>query len=196
MAVGIALWVMNPITSIMVVIIAVLTIVIIYVYRTDSLEEPRSSIRRTDHTHAYVQEAHIEADEKPSVAQDIPSAVQTLPVSDLPDSTEELQQRIAELEDRVQLLKEELAEDPTPIVESSILAGDEFEENGETNDHEASLEAIQQLLETLEEKLAKGAISERLYMQLRDKYIARRKKTKGKRKASAKRGTKDSSTGD
>ncbi len=95
-----------------------------------------------------------------------------------PPSRETLQERIDKLEDRVRFLRKRLAEEPdidqTPLVhpeEDEVpqdLSVDEEEELSER--------AIQQLLETLEEKLQKGVISRQLYQRLRDKFLTRLKK--------------------
>jgi hypothetical protein len=86
--------------------------------------------------------------------------------------------------------------DSVPSSDSLILYSDDLENGKEATSEELSEKAIQHLLETLDEKFAKRAISKQLYTRLRDKYIARMEKAKRRREASAKRGTKDSNSGD
>jgi len=102
------------------------------------------------------------------------------------DSVENLQARINELEERVRWLRERLEAGPTtdtmapaqpqPEVASPQTVSTEGAE-------ELSERALQQLLEALDEKLAKGTISQQLYQRLRDKYLARLSKARGKREA-------------
>jgi uncharacterized membrane protein len=194
-ALGLALLLLNLIIGAMVVIIAILTIFIIYVYQRD-YEEPDPSIQETNLSKEPSYQSLIEVEEKSPVSEVTPSSFQTFDESEISESTKELQQRIKELEERVQSLKEELARDPASVSRARLESPEMREGEEENEEAELSEKAIQQLLETLDEKFAKGAISEQLYTRLRDKYIARMKKSKGKREASAKRGTKDSSTGD
>ena len=95
----------------------------------------------------------------------------------------------------MQSLNEQLARDLLPSDVTTIAELEEYlaEEEAQENFSE---KAMRHLLETLDEKLAKRAISKQLYTRLRDKYIARREKAKKRREAPAKRGIKDSSTGD
>jgi hypothetical protein len=196
-ALGLAFVFVNPIIGAMVVSIAILTILIIYVYRKDTDEEPSSSIRERSDVQEPVYRGFMEPEEDAPIWELAPSTFQTLEESEVSESTKDLQQRIEELERRVQSLKEELARDPASFAAANLESADISKGDGENEESELSEKAIQQLIEALEEKLAKGAISKQLYTRLRDKYIARRKKAKGKRKASSKkRGTKDSSTGD
>jgi hypothetical protein len=104
------------------------------------------------------------------------------------DSVENLQARINELEERVRWLRERLAAGPTTDTTTAAQA----EPNGRSPQtstaegaEELSERALQQLLEALDEKLAKGTISQQLYQRLRDKYLARLSKARGKREAAA-----------
>jgi hypothetical protein len=204
---GSFVWFVNPIFAILVVIIAILTISIIYVYRSLEYEAPTEPASRepsttgeekalivdTDKSQTSKLEPTSQGEKKPSAPQLIPSKSESLPERD--ESIRELQQRIAELEQRVQSLNRQLASDSIPENDSRIPAAEEIREN-EFTEEELSEKAIQQLLETLDEKLAKRAISKQLYTRLRDKYIVRIEKAKKRRKASLMRGTKDSNTGD
>jgi len=106
------------------------------------------------------------------------------------DSVENLQARIAELEERVRWLKERLA---TGLATDAVAPGQgeldskslQAAPGGETE--ELSERALQQLLEALDEKLAKGTISQQLYQRLRDKYLARLSKARGRREAASER---------
>jgi hypothetical protein len=172
----------SPIISILFFIIGFITIGIIYYLRTPNREvstEPSVS-------------PPIQTNEE----QDLKFSTKTAPELETEDTAEALQQRIAELEKRIQLLNEQLAMDPVSSTDGQMLISDDFENGKEVTSEELSEKAIQHLLETLDEKLAKGAISEQLYTRLRDKYIARMEKTKRRRKAFAKRGTQDSNSGD
>jgi hypothetical protein len=103
-----------------------------------------------------------------------------------PDSIEKLQARINELEERVRLLRERLAGGPTgdTITVAKPVPDTKSLETPPTNDaEELSERALQHLLEALDEKLAKGAITQQLYQRLRDKYLARLSKARGKREA-------------
>ncbi len=197
MAFAIFFVIINPIIAVMVAIIAALTIAIIYIHQSDSHEEPQSTAEEPVLTPDFTNEVLVQADKGHSVSEVTPFPFQTLDDGEKTEATAVLQQRIEELERRVQSLKEELARDPSSVAATRIIPSETFEENGENDEEDLSEKAVQQLLETLEEKLAKGAITEQLYTRLRDKYIERIKKTKRKREASSKkRGKKDSSTGD
>jgi len=102
------------------------------------------------------------------------------------DSVENLQARISELEERVRWLRERLAAGPTTETTTAAHA----EPNGKSprtstaeGAEELSERALQQLLEALDEKLAKGTISQQLYQRLRDKYLARLSRARDKREA-------------
>lgn len=102
------------------------------------------------------------------------------------DSVENLQARISELEERVRWLRERLAAGPTTETTTAAQA----EPNGRSprtstaeGAEELSDRALQQLLEALDEKLAKGTISQQLYQRLRDKYLARLSRARDKREA-------------
>lgn len=100
---------------------------------------------------------------------------------------EKLQEQIAQLEKRIKLLNEQLAKAPfaelsiEPITPDSTVPS-KAELEGE---EELTVVAIQHLLETLNEKFAKRAISEQLYDRLRDKYLARMEKAKRRSKTSS-----------
>lgn len=105
------------------------------------------------------------------------------------DSVESLQARINELEERARWLRERLAAAPT----ADATTGRQTEANGKPSQtsatesaEEVSARALQQLLEALDEKLAKRAISQQLYQRLRDKYLARLSRAQGKREAEPK----------
>ena len=200
-------WIVFSVIAILIVIIGLLSIGIIYAYRTQDYEElPSDSVSPTDeNTHPRIigtseeQQPVLESlpkiDEKSPDSQVPTPTPESLIEEDANASTKELQQRIAELEKRVQSLNEQLARDLLPSDVSTIAELEEYlaEEESQENFSE---KAMRHLLETLDEKLAKRAISKQLYTRLRDKYIARREKAKKRREAPAKRGIKDSSTGD
>ncbi len=110
------------------------------------------------------------------------------------NTTAQLKQQITDLENRVRSLREQLADDPYPELLETTFPDSSFQQSQE--DQELIEKAIEHLLKTLDEKLAKHAISKQLYNRLRDKYIARLEKTKSKREASSKWGTKESGSGD
>lgn len=102
------------------------------------------------------------------------------------DSVENLQARINELEERVRWLRERLATGlpaDTITVAQAESDGKSPQTSGIEGTEELSERALQQLLEALDEKLAKGTISQQLYQRLRDKYLARLSKARGKREA-------------
>ncbi|MHA2406574.1 MAG: hypothetical protein ACXADB_01945 [Candidatus Hermodarchaeia archaeon] len=180
----------NPVIAILFIIIGFLSIGIVYLIRTPnrevSTELSASSLFPTNNEHE--PQTH-----EPKQEQELKFSTKTHSEPETEKKVQELQQRIAELEDRIQILNEQLAKDPVPGV--PIVFSDDFE-NEKTASEELSEKAIQHLLETLDEKLAKRSISEQLYTRLRDKYIARMEKSKKRREASAKRGVKDSNSGD
>ena len=204
-ALGLAFLIISPIFGLLFIIITSLTIAIIYIYRTQDFEiTDERSVRPISST-----EEETEPIEQESVLEQfrkqwsdpiqevrrpngtflfVPSEHKAEPEES--DTVKELQQRIAELEHRVHSLNEQLADDQIMKGNQSIPVSDASEKQNDITDEELSETAIQHLLETLEEKLAKRAISKQLYTRLRDKYIARMEKSKKRRKASAKRGTK------
>ena len=110
-----------------------------------------------------------------------------------------LRQRIDKLEKRVRSLQQQLAEAPLDELKADRTAGEDFEpisSQPPIDELELSELAIERVLEALEEKLAKGAITKSLYDRLRDKYIARMDKAKKRHKASSTRGTKEPLTGE
>ena len=181
-----------PIFGVFFVIIAILGIAIIYVYRTQDFDASNDTPTFTDEEaqesetiQHLVQEALLGP--VPAIEIDNPetqvSASPSEPSHDeSSESTKELQKRIAELEKRVLSLNEQLARDSLIIGNDSKLLR---EDSKEIVDEQLSETAIQHLLEALEEKLAKRAISKQLYTQLRDKYIARMEKAKKRRKTLA-----------
>lgn len=99
-------------------------------------------------------------------------------IKDAPPSKETLQERIDKLEDRVRFLRQRLAEEPALDQAPSVQPEeDEVPQDFSVDDEEELSErAIQQLLETLDEKLEKGTISQQLYQRLRDKFLTRLQK--------------------
>jgi hypothetical protein len=206
---GVIFWYISPIIGILVVIIALLTIGIIYIYRTQdydvSMEPPTSPLISNNEEARFppLEEAR-EQDLAPTSEYNeahpdtqIPSSILELqPTQDAVDRSKELQKRILELEKRVQALNERLARDPFPDFNSATPLIDEKKRMEEGPEQELSEKAIQHLLDTLDDKLAKRAISKQLYKRLRDKYIARIQKTKKGRETPLTRGTKDASKGD
>ena len=97
------------------------------------------------------------------------------------------------------MLKSQLAEEPISDSEITDLTLDSpalgVEEQVDEEEKLSEL-AVRQLLEALEEKLAKRAISKQLYNRLRNKYLARLEKKERGRLISSKRGKKESVTGD
>ncbi|MFX1509042.1 MAG: hypothetical protein ACFFBR_01930 [Promethearchaeota archaeon] len=201
---GVVFWFVNPIIAILAVIIDLLSVAIIYVYRTPENEAaPGPPIQDAISTEeeTQVQAAQI-SEKKESVLEPIlnkeqssseidliPSNLESSILQETDDATSELQLQIAELEQRVKLLNEQLARDPRSSDEDEIAGTKEEKGEMEDSDEELSEKAIQHLLESLDEKLAKRAISKQLHTRLRDKYIARIEKSK-RRHGSAKRGTK------
>jgi len=112
---------------------------------------------------------------------------------------EKLRQRIVKLEKRVQSLQQQLAEEPFSEIGRATPGEKPIEtipSEPPSVDLELSELAIERILEALDEKLAKGAITKPLYDRLRDKYIARREKAKKRHKALSTRGTEESLTGE
>jgi hypothetical protein len=99
-------------------------------------------------------------------------------IKDTLPSHETLQRRIDKLEKRVRFLRQQLEEEPTPDQTiSTEPKEDKVPQDFSLDDEEELSElAIQQLLETIDEKLEKGAISKQLYQRLRDKFLTRLKK--------------------
>lgn len=213
---GIVLFFISPIIGIFALIIMFLGIAIVYVYQTQDSDEtsPPPSLfsplpdtilasaeteepRITDSVQVELRDATIEdlaSEIHPTVTE--PEAIQT-PKKEV--SSEKLQERIDELEKRVQLLKSQLAEGPIFDTDVTDLTSDSLslvEEGQVDEDEDLSELAVRQLLEALDEKLAKRAISKRLYNQLRNKYLARLEKKDRRRVTSSKRGRKESATGD
>jgi len=193
-----------------------LGIAIVYVYQTQDSDETSpppslfSALPDTTLASAETEELRIsnsvQVELRDSTIEDLaseippavtePEAIQT-PKREL--SSEKLQKRIDELEKRVRLLKSQLAEGPIIDTDVTDLTSDSpslVEEEQVDEDEDLSELAVRQLLEALDEKLAKRAISKRLYNQLRNKYLARLEKKERRRVTSSKRGRKESATGD
>ena len=112
---------------------------------------------------------------------------------------EKLRQRIEKLEKRVHSLQQQLAEESSDELKVDRKAGESIEgipSEPARDELELTELAVERVLEALEEKFAKGAITEQLYDRLRDKYKARMEKAKKRHKASPARGTKESLTGE
>lgn len=101
-----------------------------------------------------------------------------------PDSSKPpLQVRIDRLEKQVKQLRQRLSEEPLikPTAPDS-LSKEEVSQEEDIEEDVALLErAVQQILVTLDQKLEKGSISHPLYNRLRNKYLTRLKKVKGRR---------------
>ncbi len=156
-------------------------------------EEPRS----IDSFQVRLHDTEVE-EETPEVPPSItePEEIEK-PKREVP--SEKLQERIDELEKRVQMLKSQLAEEPISNAEITDLTLDSpapVVEEQVDEDEDLSELAVRQLLEALEKKLAKRAISKQLYNRLRNKYLARLEKSERRRVTSSKRGKKESATGD
>lgn len=145
-----------------------------------SRDEERVPPSETDFDSVHARFLDSESSQVPSQEEKIPEKVNGSEklTEDTPPSKETLQERIDKLEDRVRFLRKRLAEEPaldqTPSVQPKY---DEVPQDLSVDDEEELSErAIQQLLETLEEKLEKGVISRQLYQRLRDKFLTRLKK--------------------
>ncbi len=213
---GIFLFFISPIIGIFALIIMCLGIAIVYVYQTQDSDEPSpppslssplpdtaleaaetEEPRSIEAVQARLLDTEVE-EARPEIPPTLkePEEIQK-PKREVP--SEKLQERIDELEKRVQMLKSQLAEasvsdseitdltldSPAPVVEEQV---DEDEDLSEL--------AVRQLLEALDEKLAKRAISKQLYNRLRNKYLARLEKKERRRLPSSMRGKKESVTGD
>ena len=177
---SIVLFFISPIIGIFALIIMFLGIAIVYVYQTQDSDEPSpppphfSSLpdttlasaeteepRITDSVQVELRDTNLEdltSEIPPTVTE--PEAIQT-PKREV--SSEKLQERIDELEKRVRVLKSQLAEGPVIDTDVTDLTSDSpslVEE--EQVDEDLSELAVRQLLEALDEKLAKRAISKRL----------------------------------
>lgn len=213
---GIILFFISPMIGVFALIIMFLGIAIVYVYQTQDsdepspppslsspppdislssaeTEEPRSidsfQVRLLD---TEIEEATPEVPPTTTEPEEIQKLKRKVP-------SEKLQERIDELEKRVQLLKNQLAEEPIIDSEISDLTLDSpapVVEEQVDEDEDLSALAVRQLLEALDEKLAKRAISKQLYNRLRNKYLARLEKKERGRLTSSKRGKKESVTGD
>jgi hypothetical protein len=211
---GIILFFISPIIGIFALIIMFLGIAIVYVYQTQDSDEPSpppslfpplpdttlasaetEDSRITDSVQVELRDTTLE-----DLTSEIPPTV-TEPEAILKPkrevSSENLQERIDELEKRVWLLKSQLAEGPIIDTDVTDLTSDSLSlVEEEQDDEDLSELAVRQLLEALDEKLAKRAISKRLYNRLRNKYLARLEKKERRRVTSSKRGRKESATGD
>lgn len=214
--IGIVLFFISPIIGIFALIIMFLGIAIVYVYQTQEPDEPSpppslssplpdatplsteaEEPSVTDSVKVELLDVNVE-ESTPEIPLTLvePEALQK-PKSEV--SSEKLQERIDELEKRVQLLKSQLAEDPfddPDITDLTVDSPDSVKKEQVDEDEELSELAVRQLLEALDEKLAKRSISKRLYNRLRNKFLARLEKKERRRETSSKRGTKESATGD
>ncbi len=112
-------------------------------------------------------------------------------------TTESIQKKIAELETRVESLRKQLKEDEFFEREDFIEPEAETTAEDASTEEEVLLElVIRQLLDSLDKKLAKRAISKHLYNRLHDKYLARLEKAKQRRSTPSKWGTKEPNTGE
>ncbi len=213
---GIVLFFISPIIGVFALIIMFLGIAIVYVYQTQDTDEPSPSPspssplpdttlasaeteepRSIDSFQVRLLDTEVE-EAKPEVPPTTtePEEIQK-PKREIP--SEKLQERIDELEKRVQMLKSQLAEEPISDSEITDLALDSpasVVEEQVDGEEDLSELAVRQLLEALDEKLAKRAISKQLYNRLRNKYLARLEKSERRRLTSSKRGKEEPVTGD
>lgn len=193
-------------------IIGLLAIGIIYIYRTQESPRPTPPITpfvseppTSDVKHS----RSLKSLSAPSISTDskVPDKKNPFSPTSLKSpksaqlkrdvSTEKLQKRIVQLEKQVESLHKQLAEESFPETELPSEPTSSFAiKEEQVEDEEHSELAIQQLLETLDEKLAKRAISKQLYNLLRDKYLARLEKTKHRLESSKQRGTRETHTGE
>ncbi|MHA2315145.1 MAG: hypothetical protein ACXACF_07655 [Candidatus Hermodarchaeia archaeon] len=213
---GIILILFSPIIGIFALIIMFLGIAIVYVYQTQDHDEPSlppslssplpdAALTSTETEEPRITES-VQVELRDTTTED-PSP-ESPPIVTKPEaiqkskrevSSEKLQKRIDELEKRVRLLKSQLAEEPVIDTEVTHLTLDSpalVEEEQDDEDEDLSELAVRQLLEALDEKLAKRAISKQLYNRLRNKYLARLEKKERRSVTSSKRGRKESATGD
>ena len=167
---------------------------------TSVVEEVSSPVREDQvHDSKLIQIQVIEEDSKETQpakqpSQETPSKPETAKA----ENEEKLRQRIVKLEKRVQSLQQQLTDESyietetvTPVEEPATT----IPSDPPPDDLEFSELAISRIMEALDEKLAKGAITKPLYDRLRDKYIARMEKAKKRHKTPSKRGTKEPLTG-
>jgi hypothetical protein len=207
--VGVFLIFLSPVIGILALIIMFLGIGIVYVYRLPedvdssspaSLTSPLRNSIQSQTDIAEVEEAEPVQAESVEVQVEKPvpeSETVEKPIEAI--SSAELQERIDVLEKRVQSLRMQLAEEAIDDSETTHLSSDTSSVEIELNldeDEELSELAVRQLLEALEEKLAKRAISKQLYKQLRKKYLARLEKQERRRDTTSLRGKKELATGD
>lgn len=209
--IAIAIIPFEPISGIIFTIFSLLLLGAAYIRAT---KEPRSPTRSTSVA------GEVPSKEKPELVHDLElvqvqvleegssepqSSLSPSQEKPLPDEKtslepeEKLRQRIDKLEKRVQSLQQQLAEEPLDELKVDRNAGESVEPiPSEPPRDELALSAlaVDAVLEALEEKLAKGAITKQLYDRLRDKYIARMEKAKKRHKAPSTRGTKESLTGE
>ena len=214
--IGIVLVFISPILGIFALIIMLLGIAIVYVYQTQDSDEPSpppslssplpdttlAATEIEEPSNIGVVQARLLDTEVAEATLEVPPTLTALEEIQKPKRkvpTEKLQERIDELEKRVQMLKSQLAEEPISDSEITDLTLDSpalgVEEQVDEEEKLSEL-AVRQLLEALEEKLAKRAISKQLYNRLRNKYLARLEKKERRRLTSSKRGKKESVTGD
>lgn len=112
-------------------------------------------------------------------------------------TTESIQKQIADLETRVRCLRKQLKEDELSETEDFTQTEIEITKEDAWTEEDILFElAIKQLLDSLERKLAKRAISKQLYNRLHDKYLARLERAKQRRSTPSKWGTKEPKTGE
>ena len=101
-------------------------------------------------------------------------------------SGDTLQERINHLEERVRTLRQQLAEESIPPeITPTTRRKEEKLETPTEEVYSPSERSIRQLLEALDDKFEKGAISQQLYQRLRNKYLTRLKKAHKKQNESA-----------
>jgi len=213
---GIVLFFISPLIGIFALIIIFLGIAIVYVYRTEDSDvtspPPSFSSSLPDTTLESVEteeprsiesfQARILDTEVEEATPEVPPTTTESEEIQKPKGevrSEKLQERIKVLEKRVQMLKSQLAEEPiidSEVIDLTLDSPVPVDEEQVDEDEDLSELAVRQLLEALEEKLAKGAISKQLYNRLRNKYLARLEKKERRRLTSSKWGKKESVTGD
>ncbi|MFW9830420.1 MAG: hypothetical protein ACFFD8_01390 [Candidatus Thorarchaeota archaeon] len=191
-----------PILGLLTLFIGLLAIGILYTHQTqDSQRSREPKPQTTSDSEAHIPRS-IQLASKDSPSTTInekgiappeqnstpPLITSKAPISDRTVRTKTLQKRIAQLEKQVETLQKQLVEDPSLDTKPFSESISPLKVDKEKREEEFSVFAIHQLLETLDEKLAKRAISRQLYNQLRDKYLARLEKAKHRRKTSQARG--------
>ncbi len=203
--IGIITLLISPILGIIVTIIACLTIGIMFILRHEKEQkvipepsdffppysEPSDLVENAGANHSESVRVRV-LDADTLMADSKTSEPELEGEGQSETEVEKLQRQIIQLEKRIKLLKEQLAKEPfaepsiEPTTPDSIApAKAELE-----CEEELTVVAIQHLLETLDEKFAKRAISDQLYNRLRDKYLARMEKARRRSEISSNRGSK------